>query len=211
MKADQLTPEECLVGARLCLSNARRLYVASRHLRRLGFGPEAVLLLATAVEELAKSGLLHRAGMIGEDPHLFEVAVAGFGKMLGGRGAHRRKHAAAAFSGSTTFAVAIVMALITDFLAKDQSGAKTTTMMEALLGSPPEPPPGWFDRLWQQRQTIYVGWEHGRWVHGDPAGIAFYDEGRTHVLRLFHNLRADLRQGRRVGIPIDESAGRTEA
>lgn len=194
--ADGPRADQCLEGARLGLANARSLYVSSLALRRRGHIREAVFLLATAVEELAKAGTLHRAWMFREHQELYERAIAGWREMMGGRGAHQRKYAAAVHQGTNNMLAGFGMAYIIDILSRDRSTSAVADAAEMFLGGQPKVVPPWFDQLWRERQAIFVGWRSGQWEAGDGGGAAFYDGGRVPLLMLFRNLRSDVQRSR---------------
>jgi AbiV family abortive infection protein len=185
---------QCLEGARLGFANARSLYVSSLHLRKRRQDREAVFLLATTVEEIAKAGMLHRAWLVRDEPELFRKVLAAWRAMTGGRGAHQRKYGAAILQGTNTMLLGLVVGIITDVLSRDRTKSAADEVAEMLLSGVPSAVPPWFDRLWTERQAIYVGWSGDEWSSQPGAGAAFYDEGREYVLRLFRNLRSDIQR-----------------
>lgn len=175
------------------MANARSLYLSSLELRREGHSREAVFLLATAVEELAKAGTLHRAWMFRQHQELFEKALAGWRDMIGGHGAHQRKYAAAVHQGTNNMIAGLGMALIVDLLSRERSTSAVADAAEMFLGGQPKEVPPWFNQLWRKRQAIFVDWSDDGWKAQD-GDAAFYDEGREMVLLLFRNLRVDVQR-----------------
>jgi hypothetical protein len=183
------------MGARLCSANARSIHLASLNLRRVGRNREAILLVATAVEEAAKAGLLHRAWLLRGDAETYARVIEAWNKI---KWKHEAKHKATPFMGGSVLVPALAVGLGADLFRKlfGRTGGESmlAQIFEALLGDPPETPGSWYDRLWDERQAIFVDWEAGAWSNLDQrtAG-AFYDEGQPEVRRLFRDLRRDLR------------------
>ena len=203
MTDHDLSPDDCLRGARLCFDNARSIHLASIQLRRRGRNREAVLLLATAVEEAAKAGMLHSAWQMRDSAETYDRLMATWSKM---KWSHTAKHNAAEFTGSRFLmpfvGMGLALALLSHrrvgLVSKETAGSALVRAVDALLGSPDPPPiPGWYQRLHQERQAIFVDWGDNGWTEPDvEAAGRFFDEGRRGVRDLFANLRRDLRRPR---------------